>query len=86
MGMVVLLEKGEVRIASGMEWGKALVEEMGSVRGRGGAGGERYGAWGSGEHDDLVMAVALACWGMRRMYGEKASGRVGWCKREGVRW
>jgi hypothetical protein len=33
------------------------------------SGNEQYGAWREGEHDDLVLAVALACWGARRAWG-----------------
>jgi hypothetical protein len=36
------------------------------------AGNDTYGAWREGTHDNLVLAVALACW-----YGEHAPGR-GW--------
>jgi len=25
-------------------------------------GHEQYGSWRDGEHDDLVLAVAMACW------------------------
>jgi hypothetical protein len=32
------------------------------------SGNEQYGAWREGEHDDLVLAVALACWGARKAY------------------
>ena len=31
-------------------------------------GHEQYGAWREGQHDDLVLAVALACWGAKKMY------------------
>jgi hypothetical protein len=31
---------------------------------------ETFGAWREGQHDDLVLAVALACW-----LGEKPVGR-----------
>ena len=30
-------------------------------------GREQFGAWRAGEHDDLVFAVALACWGARKI-------------------
>jgi hypothetical protein len=28
------------------------------------AGHEQFGVWREGQHDDLVFAVALACWGL----------------------
>ena len=46
-----------------------LTAEMLSMQVRvGTGGGERYGAWREGEHDDLVFAVALACWGAKKRY------------------
>jgi hypothetical protein len=42
----------------------------------GAQGRESYGAWREGTHDDLVLAVALACWGLRKWYGPKV-GEVG---------
>jgi hypothetical protein len=32
------------------------------------AGRESYGAMRAGAHDDLVLAVALACWAMGRKH------------------
>ena len=55
-------------IAEGMRDGAALVNEMAEMRvKRTGSARERYGVWRIGEHDDLVLAVALACWGVRRV-------------------
>jgi hypothetical protein len=59
-----VLARGELRIARRMREAGALVRELGDVRmtaGRG-AGRVRIGADGYGEHDDLAIAVALACW------------------------
>ena len=40
-------------------------------------GDEKFGAWRSGDHDDLVLATALACWRARiRVPGVWGSG--GW--------
>ena len=48
-----------------------------------GEGREQYGSWRAGTHDDLVFAVALASWGVRKMYpeaggywGGQVSGRI----------
>ena len=38
------------------------------------SGNEQYGAWREGEHDDLVFAVALACWGAGKRYRRKLYG------------
>jgi hypothetical protein len=67
VGLEVLLEQGGLLIAEGMREGAALVNEMAEMRvKRTGSARERYGVWRAGEHDDLVLAVALACWGLRR--------------------
>lgn len=73
-GVQVLLERGELKIARGMKQAGALVRELVDVKARlGGSGRVRVGADGAGEHDDLVMAVALACWRARR----RGVGEVG---------
>jgi len=66
-GVQVLLEKGELKIARGMREAGTLVRELADVKARiGSVGRVRVGADGAGEHDDLVMAVALACWRAKR--------------------
>ena len=35
-------------------------------------GREQYWVWRKGKHDDLVLAVALACWGARRVFPRTA--------------
>jgi hypothetical protein len=62
-GVQVRLERGELRIARDLGELGPLVRElmdMKSLRGR--TGRIRLGADGCGEHDDLVIALALACW------------------------
>lgn len=64
VGLQVLLQVKELKIAPGLEWGRELVREMAEMEVRVTAGGnEQYGAWREGEHDDLVLAIGLACWG-----------------------
>jgi hypothetical protein len=66
-GVQVLLEANELRIARGLRDAGALVQELVDVRTTvRGAGRVRYGADGCGEHDDLVIALALACWRAKR--------------------
>jgi hypothetical protein len=63
----VLLERNELRLAKGLRELGALVRELTDVRSTTRANGrERLGADGCGEHDDLVIALALACWLARR--------------------
>jgi hypothetical protein len=62
-GVQVLLQRGELRIAPTLKEADALVRELTDVRMTpGNSGGVRMGADGFGEHDDLVIALALACW------------------------
>ena len=71
-GLLVLLERGELKIARRLRDAGALVREMLDVKatfgqgGQGQAGRMRLGADGCGEHDDLVIALALACWRAKR--------------------
>jgi len=73
-GVQVLLERGELRIARKLREVGPLVRElmdMKAIRGRGGK--VRLGADGCGEHDDLVIALALACW----RAGRKEKRKIG---------
>jgi len=51
-GLEVLLETGELRISKRLVEAGRLVKELTSIR---------FGRGESGEHDDLTMAVWLAC-------------------------
>ncbi len=65
-GVQVLLEQGELKISKKLRESWALVKELLDVRMTStGAGKVRLGADG-GKHDDLVIALALACWRARR--------------------
>jgi hypothetical protein len=69
----VLLEKGELRIARDLRGARMLLRELMDVQEKlKSSGATRVGADGSGEHDDLVIALALACWkakGTRELFG-----------------
>jgi hypothetical protein len=58
MGLQLGLEDGTLRIARRMRDVGALVRELVDVK----VTGSRIGAEGAGQHDDLVIAVALAVW------------------------
>jgi phage FluMu gp28-like protein len=62
------MEKGQLKVARKLEDAGALVKELQNVRMTAGlaAGKVRIGADGYGEHDDLVIALALACWRAQR--------------------
>jgi hypothetical protein len=59
----VLLERDQLKIARGLKELGALMRELTDVRSTTrGRGRVRLGADGYGEHDDLAIALALACW------------------------
>ncbi len=61
-GLVTAFENGRLRIAKGLLLADALKGELQAFRVRFTAKGRDTYAARSGEHDDLVMAVALAVW------------------------
>jgi hypothetical protein len=72
-GVQVLLQRRELRIAPRLKEAGALVRELTDVRmSAGNKGAVRIGADGCGQHDDLVIALALACW--RAMRGQNGFG------------
>jgi hypothetical protein len=81
VGLQLLLQRRELQIAKGMKFGPVLAREMAEMRVKiTPSGNEQYGVWREGEHDDLVLAVALACWGARKAwpcapYGEEGYWR-----------
>lgn len=80
-GLLVLLEQGKLRIGQLRE-AKQLVRELVDVRVAAGPNGRvRIGADGSGEHDDLVIALALACW---RANGRSTNGIYGTNRLPGI--
>ena len=71
--MLLLLENRQLTIGKLTE-GPRLIRELCDVRSH--ANG-RVGADGSGEHDDLVIALALACWRAKgRQYVGERSERL----------
>jgi hypothetical protein len=71
----VVLQRGALQIAAGLKHGPDLVAEMAAMRVKvGGEGREQYGAWREGTHDDLVFAVALACWAARKLCPNEPAG------------
>jgi hypothetical protein len=66
-GLQVLLEQGDLRIARRLREAGSLARELGDVRAtQKRTGRVRLGADGCGQHDDLVIALALACWRAKR--------------------
>jgi hypothetical protein len=69
VGMQVMLQEGTLRIARQLPFGETLVEELQSMEVRvSRAGREQFDTWREGAHDDLVFAVALACWAAKEAF------------------
>jgi hypothetical protein len=79
VGVQVLLERGELKIAGRLGEMGPLMRELMDVRSTQGRRGRmRLGADGYGEHDDLVIALALACWrAKRKKIGHVSQGLPG---------
>ena len=59
----VLLQSRRLKIARDLPDADILVREMENFKVKiTAAANEVFGAWREGQHDDLVLAVALACW------------------------
>jgi hypothetical protein len=59
----VLLQTGRLKLAAGLPEVATLVQELREFRVRyTPTGRDVYGVWREGEHDDLVLALALAVW------------------------
>jgi len=69
--VAVLLEQRRLEGAADLPETPTLTEEPAGFQARvTAAGHDQYGAWREGQHDDLVLAVVLACW-----HGEHAPSR-----------
>ncbi len=76
-GIQVHLELGQLRIAKQLKDCGSLVRELMDVRMTTRSTGRvRIGADGCGEHDDLVIAVALAAWRARRRENKFGDFRI----------
>jgi hypothetical protein len=60
----VLLESGQLKIAYTLEHAETLKRELLNFRVKVNvsSGHDSYDAWREGDHDDLVLAAALAAW------------------------
>jgi hypothetical protein len=79
-GVQVLLEQGELRIARKLKQAGALMRELMDITVRHTDSGKfRAGADGYGQHDDLAIALALACWKAKRPRIGPGGGRLTGC-------
>jgi len=78
-GMQVLLQQRALQIARGLADAPALLREMTDMQVKVSlAGNEQYGAWRDGMHDDMVLAVSLACWSAGKIYPNPPQGKGRW--------
>jgi hypothetical protein len=62
-GLLVLFQSEKLQICGQLSEAKVLLNELSNMRVKVSLDGhEKYGAWREGEHDDLVLATALASW------------------------
>ncbi len=66
---LVLMQNGQLKIAEGLRLKDVLVKELLAFRVKINisTAHDSYEAWREGDHDDLVLALALACWAGERM-------------------
>jgi hypothetical protein len=63
----VLLQSRELKIAAGLPEAEILVAELQNFRYEiTRSGNDTYAAWREGDHDDLVLALALAVWALQK--------------------
>ncbi len=63
-GLLVALQEGRFQYAAGLPMAPTLVQELTEFQMKLNerTGHDTYEAWREGSHDDLVLAVAMACW------------------------
>jgi len=65
--LLVAFQAGTLKIAASLPHASTLAAELSAMRVRiTAAGTDQYGPWREGEHDDLVLALALAVWTAER--------------------
>jgi hypothetical protein len=70
--LILLFQQRRIRIAASLHHAETLLRELEAMRMRiTASGNDQYGAYGEGEHDDLVLALALALWLAERLDGRE---------------
>jgi hypothetical protein len=72
---LVLMQQGRLKIAESLELARVLKAELLNfkVKINIATGHDSYEAWREGDHDDLVLAVAMACWSGERYLIKRTS-------------
>lgn len=72
MGLVLALQQHRFRVAASLPEAATLFKEGQNFQWKvSKAGNDLYGAWREGQHDDLLLAVAIAVW-----YGDRYAPRT----------
>jgi len=75
--LALVMEQGRLQIARKLDIAEQLRKEMAAFRiKRTSAGNEMYEAWREGDHDDLVLALAIALWWGERKARHGAARRT----------
>ena len=70
--LAILFQSGRLKVARTLPEAATLVEELQNFKMKiTTAGNDTYEAWRESDHDDLVLAAAMACW-----HGEKKLGSI----------
>lgn len=77
----VLLQQGTLKFAEGLADGPVLRHELQNFKAKINlaTGHDSYEAWREGDHDDLVLSLAMACW-----LGENLPAKPDWSNLPGV--
>ncbi len=77
-GLIVLFQRGEVAICGHLPESQTLAAELANMRIKVSLSGhDTYTTWREGQHDDLVLAAALAVWrATRPTYSLMGAGRL----------
>jgi hypothetical protein len=75
---LVLMQNGQLKIAEGLQRKDTLVKELLNFRVKINisTAHDSYEAWREGDHDDLVLSVALACWAGERFWAKPKLAKV----------
>jgi hypothetical protein len=68
--LTVAFQSSRLKIAQALPLANVLAKELSDfkVKTDAWAAHDTYGAWREGQHDDLVLSVALACWTAERWF------------------
>jgi hypothetical protein len=75
--LLLALQGGALQISSERQHAETLARELTEMRRKlSAAGHDSYGVWREGEHDDLVLALALGVWQAERSVHASLAGSV----------